>query len=167
MAFNEIRNHRRALSEDEAREILARADHGVLATAGEDGWPYAVPLNHVLIGDAIYAHCAREGHKLKNLAHENRVSYCAVASAAVVPEELTTLYESAIVFGRASLVEDADQKHRALRLLTERFCGCGDEQDKRFDEHFAKHAQGTVVIRITIERITGKAHRQAAPILTV
>ncbi len=164
MAFREVRRRERALTEAEAREILARADHGVLATAGEDGWPYALPLNHVLVGDALYIHCALEGHKLENIAHEERVSYCAVASATVVPSMLSTLYESAIVFGRAALVTDADEKRRALRLLTERFCGQGEEQDKRFEEHLRTYGDGqdVAIIRIQIERITGKAHCAAS-----
>ena len=118
--FREVRRRDRGLGEEEAREILARAEHGVLATVGKDGWPYAVPLNHVLAGDVLYLHCALEGHKLENLAHEERVSYCAVATAEVIPAELSTLYESAVVFGRATLVTDAEEKHRALKLLIER-----------------------------------------------
>ena len=159
MAFREVRRRERALSEAEAREILARADHGVLATAGQDGWPYAVPLNHVLVGDFLYVHCALEGHKLENIAHEERVSYCAVASATVVPSLFSTLYECAIVFGRAALVTDPDEKRRALKLLTERFCGQGKEQEERFERHFEQNENGsrTAVIRIQIERITGKA----------
>ncbi|MGA2571730.1 MAG: pyridoxamine 5'-phosphate oxidase family protein [Terracidiphilus sp.] len=161
MAVREMRRQKRAVTEAEAREILARAEHGVLATVGEDGWPYAAPLNHVQIGDALYVHCAFEGHKLENIAHEERVSYCAVASATVVPSMLSTLYESAIVFGRAALVTDANEKRRALKLLTERFCGRGEETDKQFEEHMRKSGdgEGTAMIRITIERITGKANR--------
>jgi hypothetical protein len=161
MAFREIRRHERVLSEAEAREVLARADHGVLATAGDDGWPYAVPLNHVLIGNALYVHCALEGHKLGNIAHEERVCYCAVASATVVPSIYSTVYESAVIFGRAKLVTDPDEKRRALKLLTERFCGQGEEQDKQFEEHMRKSGDGqdTALIRIRIEQITGKAHR--------
>lgn len=157
--FREIRRENRALSEAEAREILARAEHGVLATLGEDGWPYAVPLNHVLVGDDLYLHCALKGHKLENIAHEERVSYCAVASAEVVPSMFSTLYESAVVFGRASLVMDAAEKHSALKLLTERFSGSCEE---RFEEHMRQRGQGTALIRIRIERVTGKAHRPAA-----
>ncbi len=161
MTFREIRRLDRALPEAEAREILARADHGVLATAGEDGWPYAVPLNHVLVGDALYVHSAFEGHKLRNIAHEERVSFCAVASATVAPSSFSTLYECAIVFGRAALVTDGDEKRRALKLLTERFCGQGAEQDERFEKHLAQNGFGsrTAVIRIQIDRITGKARR--------
>jgi hypothetical protein len=159
MAFLEIRKRERALDETDAREILARADHGVLATAGKDGWPYAVPLNHVLIGDALYAHCAIEGHKLENIAHQEKVSYCAVAGATVVPSIFSTVYESAIVFGRAALVTDPDEKHSAMRLLVERFCGKGEEQDQRFEKLFDKSADRMAMIRIQIKRITGKSRR--------
>jgi hypothetical protein len=156
--MRETRVRKRALDEAGAREILARAGHGVLATVGADGWPYAVPLNHVLVGDALYLHCAFEGHKIENIAHEARVSYCAVASAQVLPEKLSTLYESAIVFGRASLVADEEEKRRALKLLTERFCGESAETEARFEEHLRQHGSSQV-IRIAIERMTGKAHR--------
>lgn len=151
----QIRRQEREVSEQDAREILGRADHGVLATIGEDGWPYAVPVNHVLHGDALYIHCALEGHKVENLAHEARVSYCVVASAKVVPELLSTLYESAIVFGRAVLVADAEEKHRALMWLTERF----SVDETNAAAALSKWSDRTTVIRIDIERITGKAHR--------
>ena len=159
--MREIRVRKRALDEAEAREILARAEYGILASAGADGWPYAVPLNHVLVGDAIYLHCAFEGHKIDNIAHEERVSYCAVASARVLPEKLSTLYESAIVFGRAAVVVDEEEKRRALKLLMERFCGPSAETGARFEEHLRQH-ENAQVIRIGIERITGKAHRAAS-----
>ena len=153
--FREIRRRDRALSELEARDILARADHGALATIGADGWPYSVPLNHVLTGDLLYMHSALEGHKLENIANEERVSFCAVASASVIPEKLSMLYESAVIFGRASLVSDVAEKRRALELLAQRFYT--DFPDEAA-ETIRKDGPRTVIIRVHIERITGKAH---------
>ena len=157
-AFRDIRRTDRAVTEDLAREILARAEHGVLATVGADGWPYAVPVNHVLAGDVLYIHCATEGHKLENIAHEERVSFCAVASARVLPASLSTLYESAIVFGRAALVTDPSEKRRGLELLAVRFCGALTPEAEKT---IATSASRTAVVRIRIERIAGKAHRSA------
>jgi uncharacterized protein len=156
--FRDVRRSDRALGEDEAREILARAEHGVLATLGADGWPYAVPLNHVLSGDLLYLHCAAEGHKLENIAHEERVSFCAVASASVLPDTLSTLYESAVVFGHAALVTDPAEKRRALELLAVRFCGALTPEAEKV---IAASGSQAAVVRIRIERITGKAHRSA------
>jgi uncharacterized protein len=154
--FPEIRRRDRALTEADAREILARADHGVLATVGADGWPYAVPLNHVLAHNVLYVHCAQEGHKLENIAGEARVSYCAVASAEVIPEKLSTLYESAVVFGRATVVTDSAERLRAFRLLGERFCAGFPSE---VNEGITRNGPRATVLRIDIERITGKAHR--------
>ncbi|HWR53021.1 MAG TPA: pyridoxamine 5'-phosphate oxidase family protein [Bryobacteraceae bacterium] len=158
MAFVEVRRKDRQVSELEAREILGRAEHGVLATVGPDGWPYAVPLNHVLSGNILYIHCASEGHKLDNIACDERVSYCAVASATVLSEQLSTLYESAVVFGRAHVVIDPGEKRQALELLVTRFCGAWSaEAEKAFSAWFPR----TAVVRIEIERIAGKAYRAA------
>jgi hypothetical protein len=156
--FRDIRRRERALTEDQAREILGRTEHGVLATVGADGWPYAVPVNHVLSGDAIYFHCALEGHKLENISHEARVSFCAVASATALPATLSTLYESAVAFGRAALVTDAAEKRRALEALAVRFCG---ELSPEAERTIAADGARTAVVRIRIERISGKAHRPA------
>jgi nitroimidazol reductase NimA-like FMN-containing flavoprotein (pyridoxamine 5'-phosphate oxidase superfamily) len=157
-AFRDIRRTDRALTEEQAREILTRAEHGVLATVGADGWPYAVPVNHVLAGDVLYIHCAQEGHKLENIAHEERVSFCAVADARVLPASLSTLYESTIVFGRAALVTDPVEKRQGLELLAIRFCGALTPEAEKT---IATSASRAAVVRIRIERIAGKAHRSA------
>ena len=158
--FRDIRRSARALAEDQAREILARAEHGVLATVGAGGWPYAVAVNHVLSGDTLYFHCALEGHKLENIAHEERVSFCAVPSATVLPHALSTLYESAVFFGRAAVVTDPAEKRRALELLAVRFCGAVTPEA---ENTIATDGPRTAVVRVRIERITGKAHRPAVP----
>ena len=154
--FRDVRRRDRALPEVEALEILARAEYGVLATVGADGWPYAVPVNHVLCGEVLYFHGALEGHKLENLANCDRVSFCAVASARVLPDKLSTLYESSVVFGRAALVTDPVEKQRALELLAARFSG---KLTAAADDAIRTDAARTAVVRIQVERITGKARR--------
>ena len=72
---------------------------------------------------------------------------------------LTTLYESAIVFGRATLVTNAQEKHEALKLLIGRF---GGDSGVQLEESFKKWGSQTAVIRIQLERITGKAHRSTS-----
>ena len=110
----------------------------------------------MLSGDTLYLHCAVEGHKLENIAHEERVSFCAVASATVSPAELSTFYESAIAFGRAALVTDPAEKRRVLELLAVRFCGTVPPEAEKA---IATSGSRAAVVRIRLERISGKAHR--------
>ena len=151
-----IRRKDRELSEAEALGLLREAEWGVLATVDEAGWPYAVPVNHAVVGEDLIIHCATAGHKLANLAFNPKVSYCAVTQAETLPLELSTRYASVIVFGRGELLTDEGEKRAALRTLGLRFAA--DHPDL-VDREIDKDLFRTSVVRIRIERATGKAHR--------
>lgn len=55
-----MRKQKCALSREQTRDILAKGSYGVLALSGNDK-PYAVPMNYVLVEDALYLHGAMEG----------------------------------------------------------------------------------------------------------
>ncbi len=151
-----LRRRERELDPGEALALLARAEFGVLATVGSDGWPYAVPVNHVLVDGALLIHSATEGHKLDNLAGDCRVSYCVVTQAEVLPAELSTRYESAIVFGRAVQVHDEASRVAALQAIGQRFAA---EHPAVVQQGIKKNLARVAVFRIEIERVTGKARR--------
>jgi uncharacterized protein len=151
-----MRRQDRALSGEAAWDILRRADHGVLATLGEDGYPYAVPLNHVVVGDCLYAHCALEGHKLDNVAFQDRASYCAITEALLEPEAFATAFESVIAFGRCALVEEEGEKLTALRALNARFAPAFPEKGEEIIERMSGQ---TAVLRFRIEHLTAKARK--------
>lgn len=148
-----IRRRERAVPEAEAWAILEAAEWGVLSTVGPDGWPYGVPLNHVVVEGRIYAHAAATGHKLDNLAEEARASYCAVAEAEVLPAALSTRYASAILFGRARLVTDETERQRALRALGARLA---PGEPGIVEASLVREGPRTAVLRLDPERITGK-----------
>jgi len=151
-----IRRKDRELSEAEALSLLREAEWGVLATVDEAGWPYAVPVNHAVVDGDLIIHCATVGHKLANLAFNPKVSYCAVTQAETLPLELSTRYASVIIFGRGELLTDEGEKRAALRALGLRFAAAhADLVDREIDKDLFR----TVVVRIRIERATGKAHR--------
>ena len=154
-----MRRKDRELTEAEAYSILGEGGDGVLATWGEDGYPYAVPMNHVLADGAVYLHCAGKGHKLDNLDHCDKVSYCVVAEREVVPADLSTNYRSAVVFGRAVRVEEPGEKRRGLMALLTRFAP--DHMELGLAE-LEQDFDRTTVLRIDIHRITGKARKRSA-----
>ncbi len=155
--FHPMRRRDRELTGPEAWEILRRAEWGVLSTLGEDGWPYGVPVNHVVVEGHIYIHCAQAGHKLENLASESKVSYCAVASSEIQPAELSTNFESTVVFGRAELVTEDAEKRQALEALLVRFA---PQHPAEGAEAMHKEFGRTAVLRIAPEHVTGKARRK-------
>ena len=68
--FREMRRKRQKLSGEETAAILHRGTNGVLALAGDDGYPYAVPVSYVYDGTYIYVHGAKAGHKIDAIARE-------------------------------------------------------------------------------------------------
>ena len=115
--FRKMRRAERELPEGQAKEILENGSYGVLALAGDGGYPYAVPLNYVYDGERIYFHCAAEGHKIDAIAWDNKCSFCVVENGGVIEDRFTTKYRSVIAFGK--IYEETDEKCRenAFRLM--------------------------------------------------
>ena len=151
--FRKMRRFKQELSAAEAREILEKGSCGVLACAGDDGYPYAVPLSYVFHDGHIYFHSAVEGHKIDAIRNCEKVSFCVVDQDHVIPEKLTTYFRSAIAFGRARLIENESEKYTALTRLGLRYWPEGDsEVQKHIDDAIAR----TAVVDIEIEHLSGK-----------
>ena len=102
--FRPIRRAGQALSHEECIAVLKRGTSGILAVAGDGGYPYAVPLSYVYADGCLYFHCARSGHKLDAIARCPKVSFCVIDQDQVVPEKITTYYRSVIAFGTARVI---------------------------------------------------------------
>ena len=129
--FREMRRHSQQLSPEESREVLARCTSGVLAVSGDGGYPYAVPLSFAYREDKLYFHCAKTGHKLDALLRDNRAGFCVIDQDRIVSEEFTTYFRSVILFGRARILDDPDEKRANTapicrrRAARKRLTGCG------------------------------------------
>lgn len=161
MTFRPMRRQDRQLSNQEAWTLLNENDHGILSVIGDEGWPYAVPMNYILSQGALYLHGAREGHKLDAIARDDRVCFTVVAQAQLVPDHITTCYESVVVFGRASLVEDTGQRQAILRQFT---FGLGQVSQETGQRYMEKLGARTALIRIEPQHITAKANRRYVPV---
>lgn len=147
-----VRRQDRLLSEERAKELLAKSEYGFLAMATEQGG-YGVPLNYVIEDDVIYVHCAAEGRKLSAIRNNPNVSFCVVGRTRLVAEKFTTAYESVVAFGSASIVEDEQQRRYALRLIVKRFAPQFIEQGEQAIE---RSIARTGIIAIKVARFSGK-----------
>ena len=154
--FREMRRKDRELSQAEAIEILEKGDYGVLATIGENGYPYGIPLNYVFARGRIYFHCAEEGHKTDNIAYDNRVSFTVVTKHDPIPHKFSTAFESAVVFGTAMQVKDKDEKRYALVEMIKKFSN--DFMEKGI-KYINSAIDKTAVFSIEIEKISGKRRK--------
>ena len=150
-----IRRADRALSQEQAMEILFKGEYGILSTVSSDGQPYGVPVSYCYSDNLLYFHCAVEGHKLENLAANNRVSFCVVGETKILPEKFATRYESAIIFGKAYELT-GNEKLSGLTELLKKYSPDFLEKGQLYIE---SNAEKTRVYKIEIEALSGKARR--------
>jgi len=139
-----------------ALEVLRDCEYATLATTNLDGTPYCIPLSPVLVGNAIYFHCANEGQKLVNIKFSDLVCISGVRRTRLVPETFSTEYESAVATGTCSIVTDDEEKIMALMKICEKYAQSNMEHA---EAEIAESLQRTCICRIDITHISGKANR--------
>lgn len=147
-----MRKSQRRQPTEWALEVFDKAPYVTLSMVRPDSSPYGLPVSLVRSGDdTFYFHCAAEGEKLDCLKANPIVSLSAVSRCTPKFEEeknnFTEYYNSAIALGIAEIVDDDDEKIKALRLLCQRFL---PKYMDHFDEAIARSLSITTVVRITL-----------------
>ncbi len=158
--FRKMRRERQQLSRAETLEILKGGKTAILALSGDDGYPYAVPVNYVFCQaeaesaspGKILFHGAKSGHKIDALERCQKVSLCVIQKDDVIKEKLSTAYKSVIVFGKARILKDEEETFRAAEILGLRY-----NDDARFvREEIRRTLDALCCVEIQIEHATGK-----------
>ena len=139
-------------------DIIANADICHLAMVDDDK-PYLVPVNFGYENDILYIHGAVEGKKIDVLKKNNNVCFEIMDRNYQIKlsdpsHNSTTFYRSVIGNGKAHFIDDKDEKIHGLDVLLKQY-GHGLDANKTPDAMLKQ----TAVIKIVIEKITGKAHQ--------
>lgn len=157
--FEEVRRKDRLLEPERALELLQEGEYGFLSMgAGENGYAYGIPINYAYDEEqqTLYFHCAQEGHKIRNMKKNEKVSFCVVGNTQPIASKFTTAYESVIVFGKVNLNLSDEEKRRALRLLVSKYCkGYEEVGEKYMDKSWSR----TKTFKVAIEHMTAKAKK--------
>lgn len=151
--FRKMRRNKQALSVEESIAVLNNGTSGVLAVSGDDDYPYAVPLSYVYYDSKIFFHCATSGHKLDAIAKNRKVSFCVIDKDNVMPQEYTTYFRSVIVFGKARILDNEDEKRSAFEVLAAKYSP--DHEQGRMQE-IDKQFKQVCLVELTIDHMTGK-----------
>lgn len=153
--FRSLRRKRRGISLDAARDLLEHEKRGVFAVNGDDGYPFAIPVNYFYdrAADRIYFHGAKAGHKVDALKRSDKVCFTVYGNEHFEEGEWAPYVQSTVVFGRCRLIEDApefvEQKVRELAL---KYYPSAEEVEREI----AKDIKGVQLYEIEIEHLCGK-----------
>jgi len=151
--MRKMRRFKQQLSQADCLDILDHGTSGVLALSGSDGWPYAIPLSYVYADGSLFFHAARAGHKLDLIAQNPKASFCVIAQDQIVPEEFTTYFKSVIAFGPIRVLEEPEEKRRALTLLSDKY---SPNRPEAREAEIAKSWDQVCMLELKVEDLTGK-----------
>ena len=152
--FRAIRKKKNEIDTNAAKALLLSSRRGVLAVNGDDGYPYAIPINYVYDADAgkIYFHGAKAGHKVDALHACDKVCFTVYGNETVKEEAWAPFMQSVVVFGRCHLVESGGRSIVLLKKLAMKYYP--DEQ--LADTEIARAGKAAQMFEIEIEHLSGK-----------
>ena len=122
-----------------------------------DGQPYVIPTGYARIGDDLYIHGSSASRMLRNLAQGVDVCVTVTLVDGLVLARSafhhSINYRSVVVLGKATLVEDAAEKDKALEAFTEHIIP-GRWPDIRWPNEVELKA--TSVLKLPIEEASAK-----------
>ena len=155
--FRDLTRKKQALSIEECKEILKQEVRGVLAVNGDDGYPYALPINFYYdeANNKIYFHSGKHGHKIDAIKDSDKVSFCVYDKGYKREGHWSLNIKSVIIFGRIHIVDDWTDE------LMVGFCKRFTSDMEYINNEIKNFKSNTAVLCLDIEHMTGKLVNEA------
>ena len=152
--FREMRRKAQQIPQETCEEILRKNTSGVLSLAGDDGYPYWVPLSYCYEKGKLIFHCAKTGHKIDAVRRSPKASFCVIDRDEIRAEEYTTYFRSVIVFGMVRIAENDTEKQELIEALAKKYHPEDTGEHRR--EVIGRGLRNLCILEMTVEHISGK-----------
>src|SRR5919107_2700648 len=143
-------------------EFLNSQSVGRIASLDSNGYPQVIPMNFVFHNAVVYMHSHPFGEKLDNIQRNPNVGFevdqhiCFLPSYYFHPSDASqadTLYISVVIKGKASIVEDNEEKASALNALMKKY-----QKEGRYQtlHPYMSSVHEVTVIKIVPKEMRGK-----------
>lgn len=151
--FRPLRRAQKEIEDEKVLNLLKMERRGVFAVNGDDGYPFAIPVNFLFDEEAnkIYFHGAKEGHKVDSLKKDDKICFTVYGNEFYKEGEWAPYMQSVVIFGRCKLVSDPELTAIKVRELAIKYYPNSDEIDNEM-----KIIGRTQLYEISIEHMTGK-----------
>ena len=152
--FREMRRNKQAVSREGCVQILKTENRGVLSVVGDEGYPYAIPMNFYYEEkeEKLYFHCAREGHKIDAIKKCDKVCFTTWNSGYRKEGEWAWNVTSVVAMGRAEFISDINVVNEKLRKIAWKYY----PEKEEAEEAIIQAAGRVQILALRIEKLTGK-----------
>jgi len=148
-----MRSKEKEITEASAIESIIKKSLVCRLALSDGNFPYIVPLCFGYRDKVLYFHGSLKGKKIDIIRKNQNICFEFDINTEIVKAEdachWSMKYQSVIGFGKAVLLEDLDEKRKALNIIMSQY------SDRTFQFNDA-NLKGTVVIKVEIESMTGK-----------
>ena len=148
-----MRRKEKEITEASAIEAIIKKSLVCRLALSDGNFPYIVPLCFGYRDKVLYFHGSLKGKKIDIIRKNQNICFEFDINTEIVKAEdachWSMKYKSVIGFGKAVLLEDLDEKRKALNIIMSQY------SDRTFQFNDAT-LKGTVVIKVEIESMTGK-----------
>jgi len=143
-------------------EFLNQESTGRIASIDKNGFPQIIPMNFVFLDDVIYMHSHIKGEKIDNIKRNSKAGFEVDKNLEFLPSYFSdpedasladTFYISVVIKGDAQIVEDRNEKVRALNGLMTKYQPEGRYQPLTSNMEVIDH---TVIIKVIPKEMNGK-----------
>ena len=148
------RAEKKAISNEDTIKLVKEGRRVFLAVAGDDDYPYAVPINFYYDEAAgkIYFHSSLAGHKVDAMKRDPKVCFTVYSEPEIKDLDWAPYVKSAVVFGKAVPIADPEEKRNVLKTFAMKYYPNEAEADEEIELDF----KAVQMFEITIEHMTGK-----------
>lgn len=142
------------MEKEQTKELLHTCKRAAFSVNGDEGYPYTIPVDYCYDEpeEKIYIHSAIAGHKIDAIRKDAKV--CLAVWNQGVQDEGDWAYrvQSCVVFGKARLVKDEDEKLYMIRKLGNKYYPTPEEVEIEIE----KDGHRLQMIEVSIEHMSGK-----------
>lgn len=152
--FRTIRKKKNEISIEASKNLLHNARRGVLAVNGENGYPYAIPVNYLYDEEnqRIYFHGSRVGYKVDAIKSCDKICFTVFGNETIKKEAWAPFLQSVVIFGRCRLIEDPSMAMELLKRFARKFY----PNEHMIDEEISFSGKAVQMYEIEIEYLSGK-----------
>lgn len=152
--FRKIRKVKNEIGTEKIKEILGKAQRGVLALNGEDGYPYAFPLNYFYDeeNESIYFHGTKTGYKIDCIEKDPKACFTVILEDGLADDGWSKITSSVVAYGLVEEIKDEDFARDAMISLAKKYY----PNVELVDENMKASFKSTKMLAFHISYMTGK-----------
>lgn len=152
--FRSIRRKKNEISLEAMKQLLRTSRRGILAVQGDDGYPYAIPINYLYDEDEnkIIFHGSKTGHKIDSIKACDKVCFTVFGNERIKEEVWAPFVQSVVIFGRCRLLKEEEGSIELVKKLAMKYY----PDTETISEEVKMSGKSVQMFEIDIEHISGK-----------